>query len=256
MLELLLLPGAEIRLLGQPPELPQTIEDFSCARMRIEPRLGKPPQFDIGAVVEGELPVGAENRNRGREPVQCFGMGVQMTLQFRLGFRRRRDIDCAADDAPGGQWCKREIERAAMTGQNGKALRFHRLVVDPRRAREIAFGPVEGDIHLQGGLWRRRTRCCEERTVDEAEGEILRPSYPDRDRNRIQDRLKFRLLRLSSDLGFKEHDDGAAGWPAADMDGTAVDCPARQDERRAVGCQAHRGRSRGRWRWGRPDTPP
>ena len=51
------------------------------------------PHFREGAIVEGQLPVTAKDRNRVSNMVQCFVMRADMLVEFITGALLFRDIE-------------------------------------------------------------------------------------------------------------------------------------------------------------------
>src|SRR5262249_971682 len=63
-------PGLIVALLRKFAALTQAVEDFAVARMRVEPRLGQTPKLRVSTVVEAQLCVLAEDRDRRGEAIE------------------------------------------------------------------------------------------------------------------------------------------------------------------------------------------
>ena len=90
------LPGAEVLLLGQPPRRPQAVEHGRIARMLVEERGSRSHRRAIGRVVEGELVVGAEYRDAGRELVERAAVRLDGARELAA---QRLDLGRVAADA-------------------------------------------------------------------------------------------------------------------------------------------------------------
>src|SRR6185312_143582 len=93
----LALPCLIVALLGEPASLAQPVEDLAIGRMGVEPILRQFPQPRKSAVVESQLLVAPEDRDRSRQLVERVGMRVYVLLQLRLRRRYVGHIDGAAD---------------------------------------------------------------------------------------------------------------------------------------------------------------
>ncbi len=70
------LPGAEIALLGQEPRRPQAIDHGGIGRVTVQESGVDLPQRTVGGIVEGQIVVGAEDRDSGGELVEGAAMRV------------------------------------------------------------------------------------------------------------------------------------------------------------------------------------
>lgn len=74
----------------------QPVQNGAVLRARFQPGFLELPQVAVGFVVEGETPVGAEDRDGGRNPVERPVVGGNLTVESRLRPFQCGHVDCDA----------------------------------------------------------------------------------------------------------------------------------------------------------------
>ncbi len=102
--------------------------------------------------MKGELAVGAEDRNRGREAVERILVGVGDLAQLCLGRGDIGDIDRNAGHRARLERCFHQVERAAASADESKAPAFGDVCLAARRNGEVALGLLDQRLAQAQGL--------------------------------------------------------------------------------------------------------
>src|ERR1700688_1943747 len=111
------LPLAGVLLLRKLAVVAQPVEHRGVRRPLVEKAGFEPPQRPVGGVVEGELLVGAEDRDAGRKLVERAAMCLAQAGELAAQALDVRRVDAHAGPAARARYLE-HIETAAATGDD------------------------------------------------------------------------------------------------------------------------------------------